>query len=1090
MFSNGIWIRRIAATLMAASFLCFISTLRAQVGTATLSGMVNDPSGASVPKAVVVLESTQRKFSRRSSTDELGAYIFTAVPPGAYQLVASAAGFRDERIADVSLSSGQASTLNVTINLLASSEQVTVTEAPPLLQTTNATVGSVVEAKQMTELPLLGRNYTKAMLIIPGVSPIGAPDTYNRSVAGLTINPSFYGQRQRDNTFMLDGMSNKDPLFQDPNVTPPPEAIAEMKIESGMSSGANGRASGANINVVTRSGSNQVHGDLWEYLRNKNLNSRSFFTPKLGPYKWNQFGLAGGGPLVIPKLISKDRGWYVFGYYEGIRVRSANNATALVPTAAELSGDFTGDPPIYDPYTTTQVNGTSSRQPFPNNMIPSNLLNQSALTLVKALLPLPNYPVGILPGVNWLNPSAPSNTNSGQWSGRVDHQFGAKNNFYSRYSDHAWQLNSGTYPALPQVRTDRNMNVVVSNTTVFSPTFLVTGRFGFTRMNETVITPPIPGLAAKAGTLAAYVPFRGQEVIPPITIPGYPGLTQGISIYGPEYELNWLVDAQKIRGRHTIDFGGAVTRTTFITDNQSGRNMNFSASPTSNFVANTGTVLASYVLGLPDSAGRIVGNTAGDMYGNGYALYAQDTFRVNNRLTLNFGLRWEFAAPMINKLGSGTFIFETGKYVWDKTNPITGEAPNIRKGAIDPDYHNYQPRVGLAYQFNQKTVARTSFGIFDDTFGANYAQTQQGNRGNWPYSFPQTVAGLNTSTPNAFFPNPFPGPAAGSATPLGCLQCLNVYHDSSRTPYVMEWTFSLQRQITPTLVAEAVYFGSHGVRITGQLMDNTAAVPGPGPVADRKQNPQFPAFINNGYNEFHSYYQGLSLKLDKRFSKGLLIQGNFTWSKTMDQSDSLASGGSGQGNSNPTRYNLSQFRGLAGFDVPKRLVISAVYTVPLKTGNRIVNGIVSNWSVSGIFSVDSGLPYTVFLSSDNANIGTVANRYTEFPNLVGDPNAVTNRSTFRWFNTQAFALPPAFTFGNAGRNIMRAQHFRNIDFTVFKNWPILEKRSLELRGEAFNLTNTTTFNPPNALLGTAVYGTITSVRNSGRQVQVAMKFHF
>jgi hypothetical protein len=212
--------------------------------------------------------------------------------------------------------------LNVTIRLLASSEKVTVTEAPPLLQTTNATVGSVVESKQVTELPLLGQNFTKALLIVPGVSPVDAPDTSNRSVAALTINPSFYGQRQRDNSFILDGMNNKDPLFQDVNMTPPPAAIAEMKIESGMSSGAYGRALGANVNVVTKSGSNQVHGDLWEYLRNNDLNARSFFTPQLGPYKWNQFGLSGGAPLVIPKLISKDRAWYVFGYYEGIRIRS------------------------------------------------------------------------------------------------------------------------------------------------------------------------------------------------------------------------------------------------------------------------------------------------------------------------------------------------------------------------------------------------------------------------------------------------------------------------------------------------------------------------------------------------------------------------------------------------------------------------------------------------------------------------------------------------------------------------------------------------------------------------------------------------
>ena len=400
--------------------------------------------------------------------------------------------------------------------------------------------------------------------------------------------------------------------------------------------------------------------------------------------------------------------------------------------------------------------------------------------------------------------------------------------------------------------------------------------------------------------------------------------------------------------------------------------------------------------------------------------------------------------------------------------------------------------MGVAYQFNQKTVVRSSFGVFFDTFGTNYAQTQQGNRGNWPFAFPQTVTGLNATTPNAFFPNPFPGPASGSSTPLGCQQCLNVYPDSSRTPYVLEWTLSLQRQLTSSLMAEGVYFGSHGVKMSGQLLDNTAAYPGPGPIPNRTQNPQFPAYISNGYNEFHSYYEGLSLKLDKQFSKGLLIQGNFSWSKTMNQSDSLASGGGAVNApwSNPTRYNLAQFRARAGYDIPKRLAISGIYELPVKTSSRIANALVANWSMSAIASFDSGLPYTVFLASDNENIGPVPGRYTEFPNLVGDPSAISNKSVFRWFNTAAFALPAAYTKGNAGRNILRADPLANLDFSAFKRWPFLDKRYLEFRGEFFDFPNHTTFTTPNGLLGTPQYGTVTATRNSGRQVQLALKLHF
>lgn len=1092
----------IRVPLFASWVVLFTSPLCAQLGTATLSGSVTDPSGSTVPNASVLLESTERKFVRETITNSLGAYTFTALPPGGYQLIAKASGFRDEKITEVVLSSGQASTLNVAMKLGAATEQVTVTEAPPLLQTTNATVGATVDSKQVRELPILGRNFTRALLIAPGVNAVDSSDTYNRSVAGLAVNPSFYGQRQRNNNFTLDGVGNKDSLFQHINLSPPLESIAELKIESGMSTGAYGHASGANINVVTKSGTRELHGDVWEYHRNNAINAASFFTPmfdrsrdrRLGPYKWNQFGGALGGPLVIPKLLSKEKNWYFFTYYEGIRIRQTSNATSLVPTAEQLAGDFSGGPAIYDPYTTAPgPAGTPVRQPFPGNRIPSNLLNQPALNIMRALLPLPNFPTGVLPGVNWVAPAAGLQNNSDQWSGRLDHQFGTKNNFYFRYSDARVDQQSVSFPALPNNRTDRNSNIVLSDTYIVNPRLLVTARFGLTRMNQSVITPPIPGLARDNGTLAAYEPFRGLEVIPPITILGYPGLSQGVQVYGPQYESSWIADAQKLHGRHTIDFGGSVTRTTFVTDNQSGRQVVFTSLQTSNFAPNTGSSLASYALGLPESAARIFGSSEGDMSGNAYSFYVQDTFRATQRLTLNLGLRYDYAAPMVNKIGSGTFIFETGKYVWDQPNPITGEAPNIRRGAIDPDRNNFQPRIGLAYQASQKTVIRSSFGVFFDTFGVNYAQTQQGNRGAYPFTFPQSATGLNATTPHAFFPNPFPGPPIGASTSNTCgSQCLNVFHDTTRVPYVFQWTFSVQRQLTPSLMTEAVYFGSHGVKISGQLLDNTAITPGPGPVAARRRNPQFESYISNGYNNFHSYYQGLSLKLDKRFSRGLSVQTNYTWSKTMNQSDSLASGGGavGQPWSNPTRYNLSQFRARAGYDIPHRLVVSGIYEIPLKTGSRTADAFLANWAFSTIATFDSGLPYTVFLASDNENIGPPGGRYTQFPNLVGDPNAGVQRDVFRWFNTGAFALPAPFTQGNAGRNILRADGFANVDFSAYKRFPFQESKYLELRGEFFNFTNTTTFATPNSLLGTPQYGTVTGTRNSGRQVQLALKLSF
>src|SRR5581483_1589157 len=707
---------------LSLSLLLLISVgagaLMAQVGTATLSGVVTDASGSSVPNAEVSMESELQKYSRRARTGVSGEYVIPAIPPGTYRLTVQAQGFTNETRTDIPLSSGQSSTLNVVLNVAGATQQVTVVEAPPLLQTTTATVGTAVETKQLNELPTLGRNFTNLILIAPGVTPLGPPDSTNLSATQTAINPSVYGQRQRDNNFTLDGVGNNEPLFNAIPISPPPEAIAEMKIESGMSSGAYGHASGANINVVTKSGTNALHGDAWESFRNTSLDAKSFFSPRVSPYRWNQFGAAVGGPLVVPKLLSKDKGWYFFGYYEGLRVRRSADIIQLVPTPAELSGNFAGDPVIYNPYTTTTgPDGKQTRQPFPNNQIPANLLNPAAVTIAKALYPSPNLAPNVIPGRNFLT-SAPSLQDGDQWSGRVDHQFGAKDSFFVRYTDGRNPTRSFSLPALPSEGVVRTTNIAVSHTHTFSPTFLITGRFGLTRINSQNQTIGDQQLARKAGTLEGFPAIDGREVIPPILIPNYPQLSQGFGYYGPQYVLSWIGDAHKITGRHTFEFGGAILHTQFKTNNQTGTQVSFTRTQTSDFVSpDSGFGLASFMLGTPESAGRVIGSTEGDMHGNNYSLYVHDNFRATSKLTLNIGLRYDYSSPMLNNHGSGTYIWELGKYVWDITNPITNEPANIRRGGIDPDRNNFQPRVGIAYQLNDKTVVRTSYGIFFDSFG-------------------------------------------------------------------------------------------------------------------------------------------------------------------------------------------------------------------------------------------------------------------------------------------------------------------------------------------------------------------------------------
>jgi hypothetical protein len=1077
--------------------LLFMSVppLRAQFGTATLSGTVTDPTGASVPSAQVTLEGALERTERQTTTDTAGMYVIPAITPGTYRLVVKASGFVEQTLTNIVLTSGQGSTLNVALALASTATQVSVHAASPLLETTTAAVGTEVTSQQFAELPMLGRNFTTLIDMLPGVANVLSSDaTYAPSgVNGAAVIPSVYGQRQRDNYISLDGVPDLEPDYGRVGMFPPPEAIAEMKVETSMDTGAYGWGPGATVNLVTKSGTNAYHGDAWEFIRNGDLNARSYFVPNIGAFQWNQFGFAGGGPLAIPHVLSKDRAWYVFGYYEGIRHHQAANFTALVPTAAELGGDFSADVPIYNPYTTVLDSSGNivSRQQFMGNQILQGQINTTALGLAKELFPLPNLPAGAIPGANFIN-STPLLDRSDQWDVRVDHQFGTKDSFYARYTDWDNPILVSGLPALPEHEPNRYTNIAASDTYSFSPNFLITGRFGLHREVNNMITGG-PDVVGQFSLQDIAPPFnvRGinsKDQLRPLNIAGYPSLGQGIYIDGPQYILSWTGDARWIAGRHTIGFGGGFIRTSMFLACTFGFEC-FGAAQTA-LGPNTGDPLASFLLGLPQDAQRIGGNVTGDFYFHNYSYYVQDSLHVSKKLTLNLGLRWDYISPPTQYPGLGSFDWNTGQYYYDRTNPITGQPANIRRGFVQPDYRGFQPRLGIGYQLNSNTVVRSSFGIFNGMYGSNL-QGLTGVIANWPFAFPQTIAGLNTGLPTAFMQNPFPGPLLGSTTPNGCYQCMNIDKNSSRNPYAEEWSFSLQQQLTPSLLLEAAYIGSHGVKLDGQIVDNTATTPGTNPYPDRQRWPQFPPYVMDGYREFQSWYDGLSMKLQKRESKNLSFLISYAYAKALDQMDSLATAGIyGQAYANPTRFNAGQFRGPANFGITHLFSASYDYHVPLKTGNRMADAVVANWGLSGIFSADSGVPYYVFLSTDNENIGTVG-RATEFPNMVCNPNTGFTRSLDEWFNTNCYQLPTYGTAGQAGKHALYSDPLFNWDSSLAKDWPFGEGRRVEFRAEFFNFLNGHTFDAPGSNLGTSNFGEISNTtRQPGRNVQFAIKLHF
>ena len=1117
--------RRSLLGVMVLSFCLALLPLavRAQVGQSSLAGLVSDPTGAVIPGAQIALHGADESVIRTVESRVDGTYLIPTLLPGRYRLTVSASGFETQQTLPFELTSGQTVAINFDLKIASSTAQVTVQDVVPILQTTSESLSATLSGTEMTSIPLLGRSFLNAISLAPGVVPVPpAGSTTNHSPVSQSTIPSVFGQRQKDNNFLMDGVENRDPNLLGVAIYPPPDAIREMTVDSGVGSSAYGHASGATIDVVTKSGTPSYHGTLWEYWRNNILDAKTYFTPTVGSYHWNQFGAEAGGPLLFPWLLHRKNKWYVYGYYEGVRITSPANYLATVPTPAEVSGDYSADAPsdmtqcktevvqdsggkpfcalIYNPFATKDpVTGTYTRRPFDDNKIPSNLISSSAAAIAN-YYPKPNYS---LPGqsVNWIN-QAGTHTNGNQWSARVDHQFGEKHSFFARYTGASNPTDSVGLPGVNGHSTDRLVNAVASDTYVPTKNLVITARYGVTGVDYFTGNSSPAGLAKSSGLGAVFPTFLGSEILPPISFDSYTGIPANDTTIGPVYQHSGIVDVQKMVGRHTISFGGAVVHTHEVQGSLASTSLSFLRGQTGNLVASiptfqgtTGNAFASFLLGLPDSANRQLGGAVVDQTTYGYGFYLQDTWR-NGRLTLNGGVRYDYNAPPVNSYGLGTFYYEQGDYVFDQKNPITGAAATIRRGGITPDRNNFAPRFGFAYQVAPSTVVRASAGIFFNSFGSNYIQASQSAAGNWPFSSPQSISGLNKTAVNAQLPNPFAnfGDPVGRPTTTGCSQCLNVNPASSRTPYVSEWTLSIQQQFGQSLALEVAYFGSKGTKLTAQMLDNIAPTPSPNP--NNNQTVKFPGWspwVLNGYNEYNSEYNALAVRVQRQYVHGLSYLVAYTWSKNIDQVDNLSSGNIfGTATENPTRWNGYLNRGLAGFDITQILSMTGTWKIPGHTRYRIVNGVVSGWELADILSLHSGMPFSVYISGDNENVGTIFGRQSQFPQQVADTR-IDHRTPAKWFNTAAFVVPAYGTRGNVVRNPseLKSGGLVNDDMTLAKVWDVYgESTKFELRGEFFNLFNHTNLGFPGQTVGSTNFGQVSSTLNSGRTVQLAAKIHF
>ncbi len=1091
--------------VLGALALCVITSglLVGQLSNATLTGVVTDPSEAAIPGAVVSAThiATNREF--KSDADTNGRYIFLTLPIGRYEISVQANGFKTVK-RSIELTVNQAGNLNLSLQVGQVTEVVDVSAQAPLVNATNATVGTVIEQRAISDLPLNGRNFTQLISLTPGVSTI---DT-SQSGAG----PSIQGQRNRDNSYMADGVSISRISFGNVVLNPPVDAIQEFRVQSVNSDAELGGGSGGFINLVTKSGTDKFHGTAYDYLRNNVLDARNTFQPSIPVFRQNQFGFSVGGPVYIPKVYKQKSKTWFFASYEGFRRRQASSGLGRVATEAQRAGDFTGSPTLFDPVTTRpnpDVPGRFLRDPFPGNRIPSNRINATSALYTKDLLPLPNFS---LPGNanNFIN-TAPGQNNVDTILARLDHTLSSKDRISARWL----QADSNSGNAIPVLNNPisgsfaepRNLSTEWNRT--LSPTSLLTVRYGYARTYQVTSTAVIPEFFRASGwDNANGFPLNDPSIVlsPSVGITGYS--TYVGQNFQPEEVKSHTgsIDYQLILGRHTFKAGYSMN---YFDSFTGGINPTISFNPaqTQNLMATAGTGdgFASFLLGVPSAAGRAIGNPLIDVGGVFDGIYLQDTIRFNPRLSVTLGLRWDYARAFRTDGVLGSFDPRGGGWLLTAPVDIPGAAyqgPNVRAGIFDPDWNNFGPRLGMAYSMTRKTVLRAGYTVSYDLIAGRW-QWVQGPRVAWPRSEFQSTPPLNVDIPNRTILSPFVGLATSVTRPDPLFSNgAPTYPSGSHInpqypiPFVHQWNVALEHQLSDTLVASATYVGSAGRKLECCGVINQSFENGPGNFLTKPRPfPQMNNFRTNR-NDGRSNYHSLQLKGEQRFSRGLAFLVSYTWSKATDLACSGYIGAEGCHITQPyfpSPYKYGMDYGLADFDLKHIFSSSFVYELPFGKGKRFIidngflNQVAGGWQVSGIISFRTGQALTPAVS--NGAQTNVGGGVQPRPDVIGDVVSA-NPTRQQWFNTAAFALPSGFNYGTAGKNILRGPSVHNEDISLFKSFPLMgEALRLQYRAEMFNAFNATRLGNPNTTQGIAQFGQISSA-GAGRVIQMALKLIF
>lgn len=1114
--------------------------LSAQSFTATIVGTVKDTSGAVIPGVEVTFVHLQTNRQSMTITSEHGYYVSPPLSVGNYRVEATLPGFKRAVRSGIVLEVQQAAVVDFTLEIGELSDSVEVRANTQMLEPTTSTLGKVVDNRRILELPLNTRNVYTLVALTPGF----AGDVGHRYG---DMRWAVYGTRTRAMDILIDGLTAAHGTVNGDigiSVFPSVDAIQEFKVMGSNLSAEYGRTMGTVLNVVYKSGTNEFHGSVYNFLRNSVLDANDFFSNlrgrQLGSFKRNQFGGVLGGP------IQRNKTFFLVSY-EGLRERSFQSRTFTVPTLLERKGDFSRTfnrsgrlVQIFNPFSTKpNPNGRGFvREPFPGNAVPSSLMDPVALSVIK-FYPLPNVPGEPFTNRNNYFKTGSLSLDTDNYDFRVDHHFSDMDKVFVRYS-HRY-TNDAPAVFFPSelaiaegrvIQENRPRNLVAEYTRSLSPTSILAARLGAAR---TIFVFSNQGLGFKPSSLG--LPESIDRVVDRMMFPrfganGYVDLGGNDHRYSSFNTVSTTASLTQMWGAHTLKFGyeGRLIRANVWEARSAGTfrfEERFTQGPDPLRSSSTaGNSIASLLLGTGRTGDRLIQNwknVASQSYY--FAGYVQDDWRLSQRLTLNLGLRYDLDTPRTERFNRMNYFDP------DVRSPLADVVPgrNDLKGGLifvgvdgrsryqyDDDTNNFGPRLGLAYQLTSGTVLRVGYGHI---FGASMVQAAGtvgpfGFRTEYPW-----VTTLDGITPFDLLRNPFPqgfrpspGASEGLLTQVGAN--LEAALRDTNSPWSQQWNFTVQHEFGSDLFLEAGYLGNRGRELhastesgfnLNQLDPKHMAlgsklnelVPNPffgivkqGVLVSSRISraqllrpfPQFTDIIPLRISDASSWYHAFQLTTKKRMSHGIMFEGSYVWSKTLDE-----------GTRHQDSYNIRASRALADTDITHRFVISYIYELPFGQGrswgkdvSKLVDWLIGGWQLNGITFIQSGTPRS-FSASNTAGIFAP----NTFPNNSGRSGKLTGRAQGRldrWFDTSAFSQPEPFTFGNMGpvSPDIRNDSVRNFDLSLFKEFQ-MEKVQIQFRIEALNAFNTPRFGNPNTSVISGSFGRVTSQANAPRQIQFGLK---